>query len=74
MDEFDDEYFKEVIDRIEAHEDNTLVFVFKDGTKVARKWEHASRTTSWTPEMKEKARQQTLARMARKEKENGKSN
>ena len=73
MTEFNEDYFKEVIDRIEAYNNNTLVFVFKDGTKVEKKWEHASRSTSWTPEMKEKARQRTLERY-RKEKENGNSN
>ena len=43
---------------------NTLVFVFKDGTEKRVEWQHRSRRESWTPEMKEKARQQALARHA----------
>lgn len=73
MSEFDESYFKEVISRIEAYDDNRLVYIFKDGTKVEKKWQHPSRGSTWTPEMKEKARQKTLARL-RKEKENGNSN
>lgn len=46
---------------IDAPPDKTLVFHFKDGSTAERHWEHISRAKSWTPEMKEIARQRALA-------------
>ena len=39
-----------------------LAYVFKEGSMVQVEWKHRSRRESWTPEMKEKARQITKAR------------
>lgn len=41
-------------------------FVFKDGRREERTWKDRSRADSWTPEMKEKARQRTLENQRRK--------
>ncbi|MDD6703569.1 MAG: hypothetical protein PUE34_04395, partial [Clostridiaceae bacterium] len=38
-------------------DDNTLVFCFTDGTQTVKRWQHRSRAESWTPEMRESARQ-----------------
>lgn len=42
--------------------DGLLTFHMVDGQKVEKPWAHRSRAKSWTPEMKEAARQKTLAR------------
>ena len=57
---FSEDVFTERIERIEVPEPNHLVFVFKDGHTVERVWEDHSRAESWTPEMKENARQRTI--------------
>ena len=42
---------------------NRLVFCFKDGSESVKRWEDRPRAESWTPEMKEAARQKS--KMAR---------
>ncbi len=61
---------KDYIDFIEAKDDNVLTYHFKDGRLLDFKWNERSRKNSWTPEMKEKARQKTLER----NRQNGNSN
>jgi len=39
---------------------NTLIFIMKNGRVIEAGWQHASRSHSWTPEMKEAARQRQL--------------
>ena len=51
---------------ISAEKDNALVFCFKDGTQAVKRWKDRSRAESWTEEMREAARQKTLARTANK--------
>ena len=41
---------------------NTLHFVIKDGRTITRKWKDRSRAESWTPEMREAARQRAIER------------
>lgn len=41
---------------------NTLHFVMKDGRTITRKWKDRSRSESWTPEMREEARQRAIER------------
>jgi len=57
---FDEGIFSVRIERIEVPAPNHLLFVFKDGHTVERVWKDRSRAESWTPEMKETARQRTL--------------
>ena len=51
---------------IRAENGNRLVFCFKDGSESVKRWQDRSRAESWTPEMKEAARQKTLDRHKRK--------
>ncbi len=62
IEEFSESFFKERIDHIEAFNDNKLVYYFKNGKIVEKEWKYPSRSESWTPEMKELARQRSLAR------------
>ena len=62
LDEFDPQVFTESVERITAEPGNVLSFLLRDGTCHAVKWEDESRADSWTPEMKEAARQKTLQR------------
>lgn len=57
------------IQKIVAAEHNTLRYHMKDGRVITRQWEDRSRAESWTPELREKARQQQTERRKR----NGKS-
>lgn len=50
------------IDYIEVPADNHLTFYLKDGQMVERTWADRSRAESWTPAMKEKARQNAQKR------------
>lgn len=50
------------ITAIRAEKDNTLVFCFKDGSEIVKRWINRSRAESWTEEMKESARQKALER------------
>ena len=67
-----DELTAEIIhDRIAAihvPEHNHLVYELTDGTIVDVPWEHVSRSKSWTPEMRQAAREKTLKRNAERRK------
>jgi DNA invertase Pin-like site-specific DNA recombinase len=52
----------ENITEIRALPENRLCFVLKDGTEAARTWQDRSRRESWTPEMREKAREAAYRR------------
>ena len=58
--EFDPESFRNRIQQITVPEGNVLIFHLVDGTSVKRTWEDRSRRESWTPELREKARQKAL--------------
>ena len=60
--EFDSVQFEELIEKIVVPSANHLVFMFKDGHTIEKEWEDRSRSQSWTPEMKEQARQRNLER------------
>ena len=47
----------EEVEQIRAENGNCVVIRFKDGNETRLKWNDRSRAESWTPEMKEKARQ-----------------
>ena len=53
----------EHIAEIRVPDKNTLAFYMKDGRVINTEWEHTSRRNSWTPEMKEIARQRQLKLM-----------
>lgn len=50
------------ITAIRVEKNNRLVFCFKDGTTSVKRWQAHSRAESWTPEMREKARQKAHER------------
>ena len=51
-----------LIERIVIPKPNHILYYFKDGRTVEKVWKDRSRRESWTPEMREKARQRTLQR------------
>ncbi len=50
------------VEKIIACDNNRLIIRLTDGKEIATVWHDRSRSESWTDEMKEKARQQTLRR------------
>lgn len=48
------------ITAIRAEKSNMVVFCMDDGSEIVKRWTDRSRAESWTPEMKEKARQRAL--------------
>ena len=50
------------VDHIKVERENTIIIVFKDGTKIARQWQDRSRAESWTDEMRQKAAEHTRKR------------
>lgn len=57
LDAFDAKALHDKITAISAEGNNTLVFLFKDGTQTVKRWADRSRAESWTPEMKAAARE-----------------
>ena len=60
VDELTDDLVQDRIDYIEAFNENRLVYHFKNGKNEEIYWQDRSRSKSWTPEMKEQARQNAL--------------
>lgn len=50
------------ITALQACDNNTLVLALTSGEQIVKRWQDRSRRESWTPEMKEKARQKDLER------------
>jgi hypothetical protein len=59
---FIEEFGDKNIDEIIVPAPNRLAFMLKDGTVIEREWQDRSRSLSWTNEMREAARQKSLAR------------
>ena len=57
LDAFDAKTLHDKITAIRAEGNNTLVFLFKDGTQTVKRWADRSRAESWTPEMRAAARE-----------------
>lgn len=57
LDAFDAKALHDKITAIRAEGNNTLVFLFKDGTQTVKQWADRSRAESWTPEMRAAARE-----------------
>ena len=58
---FDETEFLKRVLRIEIVRANTLRFVFTDGTTYLSEWKDRSRSESWTDEMKQAAKERSLA-------------
>jgi hypothetical protein len=67
---FDEQAFKAQISEIRVPAHNTLIFVFKSGLEVEAKWQNPSRAKSWTPEMKQMARERQQKINAERRKSN----
>ena len=65
LSEFDEPAFIEQVERVTVLENNRLFFSFRDGHTVERVWKDRSRADSWTPKMKEKARQSAIEQRRR---------
>ena len=59
----DDIDLRDYIKLIEIYNNKVVKFHLIDGLVVDKSWEYESRRKSWTPEMKEKARQRELERV-----------
>ena len=59
-DAFDEAVFLERVERIEVGTENHLTYIFKDGSSAFAVWQDRSRRESWTPDMREAARQTAL--------------
>lgn len=62
-DAFDPLLFHEKIAYIEVAENNLVIFQLRNGTTIPKAWKARSRAESWTPEMRERARQKNEERM-----------
>jgi hypothetical protein len=70
IDLYNDIYFNSKVKGIIVMPNRLLEFQLKDGTLFEYHWEHESRGKSWTPEMKEQARQKSI-KQHRRGKNNG---
>ena len=66
--DFDRETLMTKIKEIRVPRHNFLVYVFHDGHVKEVTWQHKSRKESWTEEMKQKAREKSLALAAERKK------
>lgn len=57
------------ITAVRVENDNTLVFCHAGGTETVKRWQDRSRRESWTPAMKELARQKELERRSHHDKQ-----
>jgi len=53
---------KDKVSAIRVDDNNTLVYVLTNGETVTKQWKDRSRSESWTPEMKQAAREKTQSR------------
>jgi DNA invertase Pin-like site-specific DNA recombinase len=57
LSEFDAELFKKTVSKIRAPEDGVLIFSLRNGPDIRVEWQNKSRRYSWTPEMRQTARE-----------------
>ena len=57
---FDEIYFKSKVKQVVVMPNRKLIFQLKDGTSIEQYWNKSSRSESWTPEMRGKARNRAL--------------
>ena len=67
VDQVDRGLLEQRIKEIFVPENNHLTFILRDESEVDVFWEHPSRSLSWTPEMKQRARERTLQRYHKEE-------
>lgn len=69
VDSFTHELLEEKLTRIIVPEHNHLIYEFKDGSSVDVFWQFPSRSLSWNSEMRQAARERTLAKSRKEKKE-----
>lgn len=62
LEAFDADQFERTIQEILVGPGNTLRYIFRNGNVVDTIWQAPSRASSWTPEMKQAARQREIER------------
>ena len=62
--EFDEAAFAVKVEEIQVPENGVLVFVFYDGHTVTKTWDNPSRSHSWNPENRQRARELALRQAA----------
>ena len=67
LDTFDESVFAKLVEEIRVPGDNRLIYVFRDGRRVERRWRDRSRSESWTDEMRQKAGERQRAAIKRRE-------
>ncbi|MDD4069275.1 MAG: recombinase family protein [Candidatus Izemoplasmatales bacterium] len=60
LEQYDNAIFNSKVKQIIVMPNRLLEFHMKDGTIIKHHWEHRSKSKSWTPEMKEQARQRSI--------------
>lgn len=68
VDQIDNDMLLSQLSRILVPCHHKLILQYKDGTEKEVEWKHRSRSESWTPEMRQQARERTLARYRKDEK------
>jgi len=58
---FDEDAFKRQIAEIRVPAHGMLLYICRDGIRILAKWQNPSRAQSWTPEMKQAARERAKA-------------
>ena len=66
--DFDREMLVAQIKEIRVPQRFRLIYIFHDGRREEVAWRHKSRRESWTPEMKQKARENALRQAERRKK------
>ena len=56
----DSDMVRSKITAIRAEKNNVVLYCMDDGSEIVKRWKDRSRAESWTPEMKEQARQRAL--------------
>lgn len=59
---FDADVFQARVRELRVHDDNRVIFVMRDGTEIGARWRDKSRKDSWTPEMRQLARERMITR------------
>ncbi|WP_370767228.1 hypothetical protein [Ruminococcus sp.] len=67
IDKLSTKVVKSKITEIRAEKRNVVVFCMEDGSEIVKRWKDRSRAESWTPKMKEQARQRAMQARRKKE-------
>ena len=65
MESFNEDVFRERVEKILVPEDNHLRFILADGQEIETVWRDRSRRESWTEEMRKAASERTQAQRAK---------